>query len=236
MSEARAAGCAAQNAVETAVRTDRLALQRRIDQQLERSYEAFGQGKLSPERCDERLSRLQARLEDLRAQQAELSLSTPDEAGQAPTPSDLAAVVDPLEGVIANGEPQKSKALLRVLIQELRVNGRPQIQPTYRLITPEVCATSEKVGGTWLVRKPTDASRTSAQHRLETRSRRAGRSSRRGARRVHGDDVSARAAREDLAPSLFQALCRHRPSGCLLGVRNWLRDGSLASARRETAA
>ena len=58
---------------------------------------------------------------------------------------DLAAVVGQLERVIADGEPQKTKALLRLLIQELRVDGRAQIQPTYRLVTPTVCATSEKV-------------------------------------------------------------------------------------------
>ena len=117
----------------------------RAEQALERYYEAFEQGKLSPERCDERISRLQARLEDLRAQQAELSPSAPDEAGRGPTPADLAAVADQLEHVLAEGEPQKAKALLRLLIQELRVDGRAQIQPTYRLLTPEVCATSEKV-------------------------------------------------------------------------------------------
>ena len=65
--------------------------------------------------------------------------------GHGPTPADLAAVADQLEHVIAEGEPQKTKALLRLLIQELRVDGRAQIQPTYRLVTPEVCATSEKV-------------------------------------------------------------------------------------------
>lgn len=32
-----------------------------------------------------------------------------------------------------------------LLIEELRVDGRAQIQPTYRLVTPEVCATSERV-------------------------------------------------------------------------------------------
>ncbi len=117
----------------------------RAEQALERYYEAFEQGRLSPERCDERLSRLQARLEDLRAQEAELSLSTPDEAGRGPTPADLAAVADQLERVIAEGEPQKTKALLRLLIEELRVKGRTQIQPTYRLVVPAVCATSEKV-------------------------------------------------------------------------------------------
>jgi site-specific DNA recombinase len=122
----------------------------RAEQALERYYEAFEQGKLSPERCDERLTRLQARLEDLRAQQAELAPSTRDEARHGPTPADLAAVADQLERVLAEGEPQKTKALLRLLIQELRVDGRARIQPTYRLATPEVCATSEKVGGAGL--------------------------------------------------------------------------------------
>jgi site-specific DNA recombinase len=117
----------------------------RVEQALERYYEAFEQGKLSAERFDERLTRLQARLEDLRAQQAELTLSTPEAPGRGPTPADLAAVADHLERVIAEGEPPGTKALLRLLIHELRVNGRAQIQPTYRLLTPEVCATSEKV-------------------------------------------------------------------------------------------
>ncbi len=117
----------------------------RAEQALERYHEAFEQGKLSPERCDERLTRLQTRLEDLRAQEAELSLASRDEAGHAPTPADLAAIADHLERVLADGEPQQTKALLRLLIQELRVDGRAQIQPTYRLIMPEVCATSEKV-------------------------------------------------------------------------------------------
>jgi hypothetical protein len=99
----------------------------------------------SPRSCDERLSRLQARPEDLRAQEAELSLLTAHEAGHGPTPADLARVADQLERVIAEGEPQKAKALLRLLIEELQVNGRAQIEPTYRLVTPTVCATSKKV-------------------------------------------------------------------------------------------
>lgn len=67
------------------------------------------------------------------------------------TPADLAATATALEAVIANGEPEPTKALLRLLIAELRVNGRHDIQPTYRVITPDhiptagVCATSGKV-------------------------------------------------------------------------------------------
>ena len=122
----------------------------RAEQALERYYEAFEQGTLSPERCDQRLTRLQARLDNLRAQHAELSLSTPHEAGHSPTRADLAAVADQLEQVLAGAEPQKAKALLRLLIEELRVDGRARIQPTYRLAAPEVCATSGKVGGNGL--------------------------------------------------------------------------------------
>jgi site-specific DNA recombinase len=117
----------------------------RTEQALERYYEAFERGKLSPERCEERLTRVQARLDDLRAQEAELSLQAPHEAGHAPTAADLAAVADELDRVIADAEPQKAKALLRLLIEELRVNGRAEILPTYRIVTPEVCAMSEKV-------------------------------------------------------------------------------------------
>jgi len=46
---------------------------------------------------------------------------------------------------------RSAKALLRILIAELRVNGKTDIQPTYRIITPDrthtarVCATSGKV-------------------------------------------------------------------------------------------
>ncbi len=59
--------------------------------------------------------------------EAELAPSTPDEAGRAPTPADLADVADQLEHVIAEGEPQKAKALLRLLIEELRVDGRARV-------------------------------------------------------------------------------------------------------------
>jgi len=117
----------------------------RAEQALERYYEAFEQGKLSPERCEDRLTRLQARLDDLHAQQAELALAAPDEATHAATPALVAEVADLLESVLDDGDPQKAKALLRLLIDELRVNGRAEILPTYRLVTPEVCAMSEKV-------------------------------------------------------------------------------------------
>ena len=117
----------------------------RAEHALDRYYDAFEQGKLSAERCEERLTHLQARLDELRAQEAELSIQAPHEATHAATPADLAEIADILETVCAEGDPRKTKALLNLLIDDLRVNSRAEILPTYRLITPEVCAMSEKV-------------------------------------------------------------------------------------------
>lgn len=123
----------------------------RTEHSTERYFEAFEQGRLSPERCEQRVARLNARLDDLRAQQAELADDGAEETAHTPTAADLAATADRLERVIAQGEPGQAKALLRILIAELRVNSKTDIRPTYRVITPDrthtagVCATSEKV-------------------------------------------------------------------------------------------
>ena len=81
----------------------------RAEQSLERYYEAFEQGKLSPERCEDRLTHLQTRLDDLRAQRAELELQAPHAASSAPTAADLAEVADLVEEVIADANPQETK-------------------------------------------------------------------------------------------------------------------------------
>ncbi|MEX0817472.1 MAG: recombinase family protein, partial [Gaiellales bacterium] len=110
-----------------------------------RYFDAFEAGTLSPERCEERVSDLETRLADLRAQESELSLEDVQEAGGAVSEADLAAVADRLEEVLTEGQPQKTKALLRLLIKELKVNGKSEILPTYRVVTPAVCATSGSV-------------------------------------------------------------------------------------------
>jgi len=51
-----------------------------------------------------------------------------------------------LEDVIAEANPQKTKPLLRLLIDELRVNSRAEILPTYRLITPTVFCYRGRLG------------------------------------------------------------------------------------------
>jgi hypothetical protein len=61
--------------------------------------------------------------------------------------ADLAALADQLEKVLAQGEPEQTKALLRILIAALRVNSKTRIEPTYRIVAPGVCATSKSGDG-----------------------------------------------------------------------------------------
>jgi hypothetical protein len=62
-----------------------------------------------------------------------------------PDTAELHATADALEDAIRQGDPEHTKALLRILIQELRVSSRAEILPTYRLATPLVCATTSSV-------------------------------------------------------------------------------------------
>jgi hypothetical protein len=47
---------------------------------------------------------------------------------------------DQLGRTITNRDPDQAKALLRILIADLRVNSRSEVLPTYRVGAPVVCA------------------------------------------------------------------------------------------------
>lgn len=60
-------------------------------------------------------------------------------AADAPTTPDTAtlrAVAEQLGRTLAHGDPDQAKALLRILIVELRVNSRSEILPTYASTCP----------------------------------------------------------------------------------------------------
>jgi site-specific DNA recombinase len=100
---------------------------RRAVRAIERYQQAFESGNLDPKRFDARVSALETRLEALSDQDHALAHEL---ATAAPTTADtaqLAAVADRLDDTIANGDPDQSKALLRLLIAELRVNSRSEI-------------------------------------------------------------------------------------------------------------
>jgi hypothetical protein len=50
--------------------------------------------------------------------------------------------------ILTTDQPEQAKALLAILIIELRVNSRSEILPTYRVGAPMICAPNSSVGET----------------------------------------------------------------------------------------
>jgi site-specific DNA recombinase len=118
---------------------------RRAERAIDRYLDAFENGDLDPKRFDTRLSALHAKLDGLKDQDQQLAHELDAEAPHAPDTAELHATANALEDAIRQGNPEHTKALLRILIQELRVNSRAEILPTYRIATPTVCATTTSV-------------------------------------------------------------------------------------------
>ena len=117
---------------------------RRAERAVDRYYPAFESGDLEPGQFKTRLADLESKLDTLRDPEHTLAGQLADPAGGF-DPQALASVADRLRETLAAGEPEQTKALLRLLIKELRVNGRSEILPTYRVVAPEVCATTSSV-------------------------------------------------------------------------------------------
>jgi Replication-relaxation/Recombinase zinc beta ribbon domain/Recombinase len=112
----------------------------RAERAIERYQDAFEAGNLDPTRFNERLTALDVRLDALRGQDQALARELAADIPAIPDTAALRAVADQLGQVIATGDPDRTKALLRTLIAELRVNSRSEILPTYRVGAPVVCA------------------------------------------------------------------------------------------------
>ncbi|MGH2779933.1 MAG: recombinase family protein [Thermoleophilaceae bacterium] len=121
----------------------------RLERKLERYFEAFEGGDLSAALCQERVHGLRDRLETLRSHKAELASRLATQANTPPDTSALVGLADQLEQIIATGNPEQAKELLRLLVKEIRVHNRRRIIPTYR-VPATVRAIPSKVGVTGL--------------------------------------------------------------------------------------
>ena len=142
----------------------------RTEHAIERYQDAFETGNLNPTRFNERLSNLDTRLDSLRGQDQALARDLAADTPTTPDTGALNAVADQLGQVIETGDPDQSKALLRILIAELRVNSRSEILPTYRVGAPVVCAQTSSVEPT-AVNSNRLLERRSFQQRASWRSR-----------------------------------------------------------------
>ena len=116
----------------------------RLETKLERYFEAFEEGTLSPADCQDRVRRHRARLETLREQEAALARTLGTRANTPPDTAALAGLADQLDEILTNESPEQAKELLRLLVKEIRIHDRRRIIPTYRIPTA-VRATPSKV-------------------------------------------------------------------------------------------
>jgi chromosome segregation ATPase len=94
----------------------------RVERAIERYQDAFENGDLDPVRFKERLSALDTRLDALQAQDQALAHELAADMPTTPDTAALHAVADQLAHVIANGDTDQTKALLRILIAERENN------------------------------------------------------------------------------------------------------------------
>jgi hypothetical protein len=123
---------------------------RRAGRALDRYYQAFENGDLDSGRFQARVSVLEARLAALREQDAELASTSPQKPTRRPTAPPSKPSPTSSSARSPRRIPSRRKPLLRLLIKDLRVNGRSEILPIYRIVTTEVCALPSSVGGTGL--------------------------------------------------------------------------------------
>jgi site-specific DNA recombinase len=117
----------------------------RAERAIERYQEAFETGNLDPTRFNERIGALDVRLDALRGQDQALARELSADIPATPDKAALRAAADHVGRVVGTGDPDQAKALLRILVAELRVNSRNQILPTYRVGAPVVCAQTSSV-------------------------------------------------------------------------------------------
>ena len=105
----------------------------RARRSLDRYFGAFEQGIMSAADCRERVDRLRDQIEALEAEDRAITEGRPESLSAAPAADDVAEWARDLRLVFDNATPQQKKALIRLLVKELRVMSRKDIRPTYKI-------------------------------------------------------------------------------------------------------
>ena len=100
---------------------------------LDRYFAAFEEGSLSPADTRERVVRLKGRIEALEAEERSLEQTSHQSDSDVTTADEIAEWAVELETILRTGSAQQRKALMRMLIKELRVMSRELILPTYKI-------------------------------------------------------------------------------------------------------
>ena len=112
------------------IETQRKDVQTRLD----RYFEAFETGQMSPDLCNEKVEALTIRLRQLDGEKTALD-------GRQELPvmdrSKLADLIDKFEDVLASGTKPQKKHLVGLLVQKVQVHNRDKIEVWYRVPEPQ---------------------------------------------------------------------------------------------------
>ena len=105
----------------------------RMELALDRYLTAFESGSLSEAACGQRVKSLSEKLMELRCRRDDLHDLANEERAAQPIEPDLEDLAGRLHDVLREGDDRGRKALLKALVHEVRVVGRRDIRPTFRL-------------------------------------------------------------------------------------------------------
>ena len=100
---------------------------------IERYLSAFEAGSLSEAQCGKRLEGLATKMRDLRTRREELHSAMEHAKAAAPDAAEIAAMRHHIEHALTDGSVPARKALLQVLVHEIRVEGRDRVVPWLRV-------------------------------------------------------------------------------------------------------
>ena len=102
---------------------------------IDRYLTAFENGALDPEDLASRLGQLKARSAQLRPRRDDLAKQVAA-VPTAPPTATLRQVADHIAGVVASGSHSQRKALIEVLIAQIKITGPGRIVPVFRIPQP----------------------------------------------------------------------------------------------------
>ena len=100
---------------------------------LDRSFQAFEEGRLREEVCTRRIDELSAELTALDARRSDLAEEVSESQPNVPDSAELAALRGDIDRALRDGALPERKAVMQAVVAEIRVRDRGHIQPVFRV-------------------------------------------------------------------------------------------------------
>ncbi|MBT8225768.1 MAG: hypothetical protein KJO75_09760, partial [Dactylosporangium sp.] len=111
----------------------------RTNDAIDRYLTAFENGTMPEQTCGPRISALADKTKQLTRRRDELTLllaETPTIG--TPDPAHCQALRDHIHDILDTDEPQLARQLVQTLVHDIRVTGRHQVKPTFRIPTDSI--------------------------------------------------------------------------------------------------